>query len=398
MTRQEFIKRCAALGLGASMFPNLLLSCKNEQVFFDDFDVNFSGKVLIIGAGAAGLTAGHVLNQYNIDFEILEASSVYGGRVKEIQGFADFPIDLGAEWIHTDPSILATLLNDPTSSAKIDIINYAPETLYFWKDNKLRKRNFFANFYAEHKFKSTTWFSFFDNYIVPGIRDRIILNSPVREIDYTTDQISVTTTNDEIFEADRVIVTVPLTILKNQSISFVPEYPSDKRTALQGVDMPDGIKVFMEFSQRFYPDILYDGGLSQALGGGNGEKIYYDAAFRKESDRNVLGLFTVGQPASIYTNQATEEQLMSYILDELDTIFGGKASTNYVKHVVQNWSNEPYIQGSYSHYDDYSIQEILARPIDNKIYFAGEAYAESDATVHGAGLSAFGVVEEILAS
>ena len=53
-----------------------------------------------MGAGAAGITAGHALSEKGIDFEILEASSVHGGRVKKTAGFADFPIDLGAEWVH----------------------------------------------------------------------------------------------------------------------------------------------------------------------------------------------------------------------------------------------------------------------------------------------------------
>ena len=127
----------------------------------------------MIGAGTAGIIAGHVLNRYNIDFEILEASSVYGGRVKEIQGFADFPIDLGAEWLHTEPEVLARLLNDRDSRAKVEMINYSPESLSIWKNDKLRERNFFTNFYAEYKFKNTTWFNYLERYFVPAINEQI---------------------------------------------------------------------------------------------------------------------------------------------------------------------------------------------------------------------------------
>ena len=41
-------------------------------------------KILIIGSGIAGITAGKILRDRNIDFEILEASGVYGGRIKKI--------------------------------------------------------------------------------------------------------------------------------------------------------------------------------------------------------------------------------------------------------------------------------------------------------------------------
>ena len=56
-------------------------------------------KILIVGAGVAGITAGHILAEHGVDFEIFEASATYGGRVRKVDDFVDFPIDLGAEWI-----------------------------------------------------------------------------------------------------------------------------------------------------------------------------------------------------------------------------------------------------------------------------------------------------------
>ncbi|MCE7997010.1 MAG: FAD-dependent oxidoreductase [Roseivirga sp.] len=397
MNRKEFIKTCSALGIGAWMFPSLLTGCSSEEDAFPEFEVNFAGKVLIVGAGAAGITAGYVLSQYGIDFEIIEAAPVYGGRVKEAVNFADFPIDLGAEWIHTDATILPVLINDPEVDASIDLINYSPESLYVWNNNKLKKRNFFTNFYGELKFKSTTWYSFFDNYMIPAVRNKLTLNSPVSHIDYSSDKVSITNTNNEVFEGDRLILTVPLTILKQNSINFNPPLPDRKINALNEIEMPDGIKVFMEFSERFYPDLTYDGGLSAILNETDGEKIYYDAAFGKDTNKNILGLFTVGKPASQYTDIATDAELIQYILNELDQMFDGKATPNYVKHVTQNWTNEPYIGGSYTHGDNSSASPVLKEPIDGKIYFAGETYAPEDyATVHGAAQSAFVAVEEIL--
>lgn len=54
--------------------------------------------IFIIGAGAAGITAGHLLAEEGVDFEIFEASDTYGGRVRKVDDFVDFPIDVGAEW------------------------------------------------------------------------------------------------------------------------------------------------------------------------------------------------------------------------------------------------------------------------------------------------------------
>lgn len=55
-----------ALGIGIPLMSMLLESCGEEAMLFPDFEVNFDGKVIVIGAGAAGLTAGYLLN--NVSF------------------------------------------------------------------------------------------------------------------------------------------------------------------------------------------------------------------------------------------------------------------------------------------------------------------------------------------
>jgi len=46
----------------------------------------------------------------------------------------------------------------------------------------------------------------------------ITLNTPVKSINYQGDTIVVTATNGSTFEADKVIVTVPLGVLQSNSI------------------------------------------------------------------------------------------------------------------------------------------------------------------------------------
>ena len=62
--------------------------------------------MIIVGAGAAGLAAAKILEQNNINYTILEATNRYGGRLKKDTTLADFPIDIGAEWIHSNPKVL----------------------------------------------------------------------------------------------------------------------------------------------------------------------------------------------------------------------------------------------------------------------------------------------------
>ena len=100
---------------------------------------------MIIGAGAAGLMAGYSLSQHGVEFKILEASSNFGGRVKKLEGFADFPIDLGAEWIHTDPSVFSELIGADEAQIPIELIKYNPGTISVWEDGVLQGRDFFGS-------------------------------------------------------------------------------------------------------------------------------------------------------------------------------------------------------------------------------------------------------------
>lgn len=394
MTRKDFLKNIATLGIATPFMASLLTACNKESIqLFEEIPTTFDGKVIVVGAGAAGLIAGHILQQNNIDFQIIEASNRFGGRVKKAADFADFPIDLGGEWIHTDPSILAKLMNEPNSTADIEVIPYSPQTISVWKNGKLRKRNIARHFYSEYKFKSTTWYGFFESHIVPNFSNKIVYNSPITEIDYTGSQVQLTNQQGQTFNADKVIVTIPVTILRSDFIQFNPPLPNEKVTALNNIYIPDGIKAFIEFSERFYPDLVSaDGSLLNA-----GDTLYYDAAFGKNAKSHVLGLFSVSEQTSAYTNLESEEAIFKKIMGELDEMFDGQATKYYKKHIIQNWSKEPFILGSYSHYENYGDMDTLLKPLDNKLFFAGEAlHPEESSTVHGAGESGYNAVVKML--
>ncbi len=378
MNRRDFIKNGLFASLGLSMAPTLLQSCRKK----DELLVNFNGKVLIIGAGSAGLMAGYTLQQYGIDFEIIEASSVFGGRVKKSNNLADFPIDLGAEWIHDEPSVLGQLINDDSVDAKIDLLSYQPESYSVSSNNDLSKLNVGMQFYREYKFRNSTWFDFFEDYIVPSIADKIVYNQPVSKVNYLNDQVVVESEDGSIFTGDKVILTVPISILKAENIVFQPVLPVDFTESLGKVSMPPGLKVFIKFSKKFYPDLMY---VPTENAGENDLKLYYNAAFKKDTEDHVLGMIQVGPDAERITS-LEPYQITDLLLLELDKIFYGQASEYYISSRTQNWSNEPYIQGSYS-FETFE-SEYIEEGVNGRLYFAGEAYHPwASSTVQGAGYS-----------
>jgi len=63
--------------------------------------------VIIIGAGAAGLSAAHGLSELNLNVVILEARDRIGGRIFTInEPSLPGPVELGAEFIHGKPDVL----------------------------------------------------------------------------------------------------------------------------------------------------------------------------------------------------------------------------------------------------------------------------------------------------
>ncbi len=331
----------------------------------------FTGKVIVIGAGVGGLSAGYFLNQKGIDFEILEASAVYGGRIRINKDFADFPIPLGAEWIETDLGIFDKIVNDSSVQVDVQTFEDAPD----------------------RKFLNSSWFDFFTEYVVPSISNKITYNTTVESIDYTGDKIIVNTQNGPR-TADKVIVSVPLQILKDGDIAFAPQLPQKKVNAINQIEMWEGFKAFFEFSSNFYGEDGHDFAIKPPS---DGEKRYYDATFGQNSAKNILGLFAVGKPARDYISR-TGDDLKDFILSELDGLFDNEATPNYVNHITQNWNSEPFIKSGYiSDHADWKMVIELGNSVNDKVYFAGGAYTDGEdwVSVHAAALSAKAVIEAL---
>ncbi len=403
MHRREFFKICSLLGI-ALPSASLLTACGSSpsQQPASPSPIDAPGSnpkhVVIIGAGAAGLTAGYSLSQAGVSFQILEASPRHGGRVKKNDSMLDFPLDLGGEWIHeVNDRVGPTVLNELSGTS--DATNLAnpwrPQTGAMWDGRQLHQANReVQQWVGDWRFTSSTWFDFFDQFIVPAVADKILYNQAVSRIDSSSGKILVTCNNGEQYQADHIIVTVPLKILQDGDIEFVPELPQAKQQAMAKAVMTGGMKVFIEFNDRFYPDVV---ALPVAENGFENEALFYNVALDKGSDKHVLGMFCHGEAARQFTQFNNEADLMAYILDLLDAMFDGQARLHYAQHIVQNWLNEPYIRGTYSDYNaDESAAYVMAEAIGNKIFFAGEAYAGDNwGFVHTAARSGRRVAEQI---
>ena len=170
--------------------------------------------------------------------------------------------------------------------------------------------------------------------------------------------------------------------------------PNAKVNAIENVTVWDGCKAFIAFSESFYPAFVGFDIVPETAG----QKLYYDAAYGQNTNEHILGLFAVGSAAQPYL-ELTGDDLINYMLNELDDIFDGQASANDIKHTFQNWNEEPFINGAYvNDHEDWNRIRRLGESVANKLFFAGEAYTSGSdwGSVHAAVRSAKDAVEELV--
>ena len=334
---------------------------------------SFDGDVIIVGAGAAGLAAVKKLEEEGISYQILEATEKLGGRIQKNESLADFPIDIGAEWIHEDKSILNYIINQSGDEPNVETILYQPMNVQRVVDNSISQvsteemEEYYANYITEYKFKSTTWYDYIQENFTENIEQNITYNSKITTIDYTGDKVVVTTENGTEYQADKVILTVSVGVLKSNAITFNPALPAAKMAAIQNVEFFPGFKLFLKFSEQFYPDVI-------EFEVTNGEKGYYDVAYGKEAQDHVLGFLTTGTATEDYYALGSADAIVASVLEELDGFYNGLASENYLdSYILEDWGQQIYTQGTWTTDFDASSNDLNAS-LNDKVYFAGATY------------------------
>jgi lysine-specific histone demethylase 1B len=447
MKRRAFVQN-SVLGLaGGLILPSALMGCKKP---LGNFPEGF--RVIVVGAGAAGLYAAKKMKEHGADITILEATGRLGGRVGKLDGFADFGIDLGAEWIHGQRALTKDLaeganfsifedqsesdywingnLTTNASNSQLNELNaiLEGEQNYTGADVSLREHasqlglpasydglleamageygtrsSLLSLKYTPQEFENwssggkdfkyaRTQFDLINEVVAASVVDDIIFNSPVTGIDYAGGTVSVTTASNTVYEADRVLVTVPLGVLKAGLINFNPNLPTDKLDAIQSVGFDAGMKIFLKFSQNFWN--------GRSVGGASVCPAYYDVGYGKTGNDHVLGAFLMGEKAEYLSSLG--QNAIQPLLAELDDIFNGQATANFVDSHIMDWGQEPYVRGAYS-FSSLGIgnkRNALATSVNDRLFFAGEA-THTDGhfqTVHGALETGEREFEKILAS
>jgi monoamine oxidase len=229
------------------------------------------------------------------------------------------------------------------------------------------------------------------DYLARGLDIR--LNTIVRRIDYSGDPVQIFT-NRGRYEADVVIVTVPIGVLKAGKIEFSPALPERKQGAIDRMGSGVLNKLYLRFPYVFWepePDVL---GFSRPERGGfavwhNMEKI---------TGEPILMAFSSGQSA-IDIENLRDPEIVALAMERLRGFYGD-GIPEPIDYKITRWHSDPFSLGSYSYFalaTEVGDRAILAEPVGNKLLFAGEATIDrAFAQVPGAYMTGLREADRIL--
>ncbi|KAL8237864.1 hypothetical protein R6Q59_018945 [Mikania micrantha] len=218
----------------------------------------------------------------------------------------------------------------------------------------------------------------------------IFYEKTVQAVRYDNDGVEVIS-GDQTYQADMVLCTVPLGVLKKRTIKFIPELPERKLKAIDKLGFGLLNKVAMVFPYVFWGEDLDTFGCLSRNSYTRGEFFLF-YGYHTVSGGSVLVALVAGEAARSFefTHPST---LLHRVLSILRGIYGPKGIDvpNPVQSVCTKWGHDPLSYGSYSHvrvHSSGSDYDILAENVGNRLFFAGEATnRQHPATMHGAYLS-----------
>ena len=395
--------------------------------------------VLVIGAGAAGLAAAAELARAGRSVLIVEARDRIGGRcdTRRLPAIA-VPVELGAEFIHGRPQATYSLM-EKAGVAAVD----STRTQLLASDGRLQPVNMFthAQTVARRKLKGrdVSFRAFLARQRLPRLtrtlatmmvqgfdaadprlasareildewtgvsaaqprpnggygplleflarQAKVQLQTVVRELRWKRSSVEVRGTfRGERWSAwaPRAVITLPIGVL--------PSLVKDKREALSKLESGPVIRVAMAFREAFW------------------EKAHPGVAFFHSPSAPFPTFWTplpmhaplltawAGGPKAARLTGSSERHLLRSALASVRSVLGNIDEPS--AFAIHDWQADPYARGGYSYVrvGGTGAREDLAAPLEETLYFAGEATdTEQSGTVGGALASGQRAAREVLA-
>lgn len=416
--------------------------------------------VIIIGAGPCGLMAAYELGE-QFTVTVVEARARSGGRIDTIM-WEGLPIEAGAEFVHGKAPVTREILEkagiDPIMSEgeiyrkKNGRFSRVEEMTEDWKklmntmeqlEEDVTLRDLLDRFFGGEKntlfrkhvsayaegfdvadtnrasakqlyrewkkqddenFRVSRGYGGLTNYLSQAAKAKGVLihtGDPVKEIHWRKDRVEVITAGGIKYEAEKLVITVSLGVLQQRNsaahIHFDPsiEFYENK---FDKIGFGAVIKLVLCFKRAFWQS---DAGfiLSDEL---------FPTWWTQLPDKSPIITGWLGGPAAVQMSSEPDEIILQKAIGSLSALYDLPMATlkeNLAGSFVFNWQKDPYTLGAYSYptIGAGQAKKVLSEPLDETIFFAGEALYTGDhpGTVEAAlvnGVEAAGRIRDAFSS
>ena len=413
--------------------------------------------VVVIGAGMAGVTAARDCARAGLDVVVVEAQERIGGRMFTARDFCDYPVEQGAEFVHTAeadtwPEIhdagFETLRCDPASGFVLSVGGVQSPELF--NDPSLARLGDLlqdivdydgpdrtvADLLAERQLEGPARtladqmltlhpLGDQDQLSLIGLRDdRVVdlergcdwrlvdgydslprhlaagldvrLGFVVSEVQWGSDRVTVRAATGEEITARAGVCTLPVGVLKAHTVRFDPDLPASKWRALDGLEMGAVLKILYRFRERFWPHDL------TMLSCDGPIRLYWTSLYGRGDDVTPVLTAYVGGYRARALSAMTEDEAAGAGLADLDRLYPDVRQSRLVDGWRRvDWCTNPNTRGGYSfvRYGGAGSRAALAAPETGALFWAGDATSTTTiaAVVHAAYASGRRAASEVLA-
>jgi monoamine oxidase len=402
-------------------------------------------EVVIVGGGAAGIAAARHLAGANVEAILVEARPRLGGRAWTVTDGSSLPIDLGCGWLHSaernkwreiaeaqglsidktpppwtrpslpavfslaeqrafsealsnfyqrldsfapgDPDVAAAKFLEPGSRWN-DLLNAVSTYVSGAELDRVSARDL-----ASYDDSGVNWrvVEGYGRVVAAHARDvNVELGCPVEQIDRRGQRLKILTAKGTL-RANATIITLPTDMLAEETRLFTPPLP-EKSEAAAGLPLGLADKLFFSLAghDEFEPDSRLFGSTRHS-----GTAAYHVRPFGRPQIEAYFG----GRLAR-ELEAGGFAAFRDFAVSELVSIFGSSFAQRLKPVRMHLWGADPFSRGSYSCAlpGRAACRNALAVPVDNRLFFAGEACSPSDfSTAHGAYETGITAADQVIA-
>lgn len=348
-------------------------------------------RVIVIGAGLAGMVAALELVERGHDVTVLEARSRVGGRVLTLREpfQAGQFAEAGAARILPEHDLTLGYC----ARFGLELEAFYPETgRYVLLSDGQRTLVHPSNFLLARpdyvRIRGGT--DQLPDAFAEALGSRILTSSSVVEVEQTASRVRVTTEDGSSRDADRVLCTAPLPVLDR--IRFTPSLSQPKQRAAAGeYGYTPATRVFVQYGRRFWEGE----GLNGWAVSDWPEELWHPT-WDVAGPGGLLLTYVRAERARVLDALTAEERL-GVVREHWEKLFPGASTEPILGWSTHSWANDPWAGSAWASPSQAEFASLGAaiREPEGRIHFAGEHASDTPGWMQGALASGLRAMEEI---